>query len=150
MYVFQVRGVDVSLEVINNRQTVITDKLIGENEKFQKVSEEYKISDMIQKTKQYQQKLSGLQKEMVTLSERSANMKTRAMRLQEAKQNNQDAERAKDILPAAVKALYSMRSVPNVANRARSFVSFYGRVEKTKILIPMIADLKKTSKNVMY
>ena len=83
---FQVKGVDVSLEVINNRQTVITDKLIGENEKFQKVSEEYKISDMIQKTKQYQQKLSGLQKEMVTLSERSANMKTRAMRLQEAKQ----------------------------------------------------------------
>lgn len=81
-----VKGVDVSLEVINNRQTVITDKLIGENEKFQKVSEEYKISDMIQKTKQYQQKLSGLQKEMVTLSERSANMKTRAMRLQEAKQ----------------------------------------------------------------
>lgn len=50
------------------------------------MSEEYKISDMIQKTKQYQQKLSGLQKEMVTLSERSANMKTRAMRLQEAKQ----------------------------------------------------------------
>ena len=71
-------------------------------------------------------------------------------KLQEAKQNNQDAERAKDILRAAVKALYSMRSVPNVANRARKFVTFYGRVEKTKILIPMIADLKKTSKNVPY
>ena len=46
-----VRGIDVSLEVINNRQTVITDKLTGENEKFQKVAEEYKITDMVQKTK---------------------------------------------------------------------------------------------------
>ena len=136
MCVFQVKGVDVSLEVINNRQTVITDKLIGENEKFQKVSEEYKISDMIQKTKQYQQKLSGLQKEMVTLSERSANMKTRAMRLQEAKQKEalrreqkrqQAAEREEALVGKFLQNKYSSisqidRTLPQIHPTSKRFL----------------------------
>lgn len=71
--------------MINNRQTVICDKLIGENEKFEKVAEEYKLSEMVGKTRQYQEKLQNLQKEMSALSERSASMKARAMKLQEAK-----------------------------------------------------------------
>jgi len=62
-------------------------------------------------------------------------------KMQEAK-NNKDGERAKDILRAAVKALWTMRNVPDVA-AARKFVAFYSRVEKTKILIPMIEALKK-------
>ena len=81
-----VQGIDSTLEVINNRQTAITDKLIGENEKFEKVAEDYKIEEMIHKTRQYHQKLTNLQREMVTMSDRSVNMKSRALKLQEAKQ----------------------------------------------------------------
>jgi hypothetical protein len=50
------------------------------------VAEEYKLQEMIQKTRQYHQKLTNLQKEMLTLSDRSNNMKSRALKLQEAKQ----------------------------------------------------------------
>ena len=71
---------------MNNRSISIQDKLIGENEKFEKVAEEYAIQDMVQKTRQYHQKLTNLQKEMVNLSDRSESMKSRALKLQEAKQ----------------------------------------------------------------
>lgn len=81
-----VQGIDASLEVINNRQTLLQDKLTGENEKFEKVNEEYKINEMIQKTRQYHSKLSNLQREMVVLTDRSASLKTRALKLQESKQ----------------------------------------------------------------
>lgn len=74
------------MEVINNRQVQIQDKLGGESEKFEKVTHEYKIHEMIQKTRNYQMKLVNLQKEMVSLSERSASMTSRALKLQEAKQ----------------------------------------------------------------
>jgi len=59
---------------------------------------------------------------------------------------NKDSERAKDILRAAVKACYILNIIPNVAN-ARKFVGFYSRVEKTKILVPMIAEISKSSQN---
>ncbi len=72
--------------MINNKQTVIQDRLIGENEKFEKATEEYKLQNMIQKTRQYHQKLSGLQREMQALGDRSAQMKIRSLKLQEAKQ----------------------------------------------------------------
>ena len=74
------------MEVINNKQVTLQDKIIGENEKFEKVAEEYKIDEMIQKTRAYQAKLSQLQKEMSSLSDRSTGMKQRAMKLQECKQ----------------------------------------------------------------
>ena len=102
-----VQGIDSTIEVINNRQSAITDKLIGENEKFEKVAEEYKIQEMIQKTKLYKQKLEGLKHEMQTMTERSSNMNVRAMRLQEAKQSealkreakrNQDREREESLV----------------------------------------------------
>jgi len=63
------------------------------------------------------------------------------VKLNEAK-GTKDAERAKDILKSACKALYAMFTIPNAA-KAKKYHSFYCRVEKTKILIPMIADLKK-------
>jgi len=44
-----VQGIDAALEVVNNRAISIQDKLIGENEKFEKVAEDYKIEEMIQK-----------------------------------------------------------------------------------------------------
>ena len=50
------------------------------------MAEEYKISGMIKKTRAYQSKLNYLQKEMSNLSERSNDMKYRAMKLQENKQ----------------------------------------------------------------
>jgi len=81
-----VQGIDAALEVINNKQVTLQDKIIGENEKFEKVAEEYKIDEMIQKTRAYQAKLSQLQKEMSSLSDRSTGMKQRAMKLQECKQ----------------------------------------------------------------
>merc|ERR1712039_301236 len=67
-------------------------------------------------------------------------MKGIKQKMNEAK-GNKDSERAKDILRAACKALYTLRNVPNV-NKARKFVTFYSRVEKTKILIPMLTELK--------
>merc|ERR1712156_597608 len=81
-----VQGIDAALEVVDNRSVSIQDKLIGENEKFEKVAEEYKMQEMIQKTRQYHSKLTHLQREMVTLSDRSSQMKSRALKLQEAKQ----------------------------------------------------------------
>ena len=100
--------------MINNRQTVLCDKLTGENEKFEKVTEEYKVSAMVSKTRHYQEKLQNLQKEMSTLSERSSSMKARAMKLQDAKQKEalkreqkrqQDLEREEALVarPAASK-----------------------------------------------
>eukprot|EP00484_Ammonia_sp_Unknown_P008564 CAMPEP_0197075724 /NCGR_PEP_ID=MMETSP1384-20130603/211754_1 /TAXON_ID=29189 /ORGANISM="Ammonia sp." /LENGTH=1301 /DNA_ID=CAMNT_0042514573 /DNA_START=883 /DNA_END=4788 /DNA_ORIENTATION=- len=71
-------------------------------------------------------------------------MKGIKTKMNEAK-GNKDAERAKDILRAACKALYTLRNVPNV-NKARKFVTFYSRVEKTKILIPMLTELKNQAK----
>ena len=44
------------------------------------------MQEMIQKTRQYHNKLTHLQREMVTLSDRSSQMKSRALKLQEAKQ----------------------------------------------------------------
>ena len=44
------------------------------------------MQEMIQKTRQYHQKLTNLQKEMLTLGDRSNQMKSRALKLQEAKQ----------------------------------------------------------------
>merc|ERR1712244_216613 len=67
-------------------------------------------------------------------------MKGIKAKMNEAK-GSKDSERAKDILRAACKALYTLRNVPNV-NKARKFVTFYSRVEKTKILIPMLTELK--------
>jgi len=67
-------------------------------------------------------------------------MKGIKAKMNEAK-GTKDSERAKDILRAACKALYTLRNVPNV-NKARKFVTFYSRVEKTKILIPMLTELK--------
>ena len=72
--------------MINNKQIHLQDKIIGENEKFEKAFEEHQIDDMIQKTRGYHGKLSQLQKEMSLLSERSNGMKQRAMKLQELKQ----------------------------------------------------------------
>lgn len=70
-------------------------------------------------------------------------MKGIKAKMNEAK-GNKDSERAKDILRAACKALYTLRNVPNV-NKARKFVTFYSRVEKTKILIPMLSELKNNA-----
>jgi len=70
-------------------------------------------------------------------------MKGIKSKMNEAK-GNKDSERAKDILRAACKALYTLRNVPNV-NKARKFVTFYSRVEKTKILIPMLTELKNNA-----
>ena len=81
--------------------------MIGENEKFEKVAEEYKMQEMIQKTKLYKKKLEGLKHEMETMTEISSNMNVRAMRLQEAKQTealkreaklNQDREREENLI----------------------------------------------------
>ena len=46
------------------------------------------MQEMIQKTRQYHQKLTNLQKEMLTLGDRSNQMKSRALKLQEAKQKS--------------------------------------------------------------
>ncbi len=81
-----VRGIEESMKVINNRQSQLVDKLTAENERFETVEEECKLDNMVQKTKLYRDKLASLQKEMVSLSERSAQMRNRAMKLQEAKQ----------------------------------------------------------------
>jgi len=70
-------------------------------------------------------------------------MKGIKQKMNEAK-GTKDSERAKDILRAACKALWTLRNVPNV-NKARKFVTFYSRVEKTKILIPMLTELKNQS-----
>lgn len=81
-----VRGVNASLELVNNRQALLADRLEVENGKFTQIEKDYNVSDMLQKTRHYQQKLASLQKEMVSLTEKSSSMRSRAMKLQEAKQ----------------------------------------------------------------
>ncbi|ETO22841.1 hypothetical protein RFI_14352 [Reticulomyxa filosa] len=68
-------------------------------------------------------------------------MKGIKAKLNEAK-GPKDAERAKDVLRAACKALYALYTIPNAA-KAKQYCSFYSRVEKTNVLIPIIAELKK-------
>jgi len=68
-------------------------------------------------------------------------MKGIKAKLNEAK-GPKDAERAKDVLRAACKALYAMYTIPNAA-KAKGYYTFYCRVEKTAALIPIIAELKK-------
>ena len=59
----------------------------------------------------------------------------------QAKVNNEQGETAKNILKAAVKALYTINSLPHISN-AIVFENFYRRVLKTKLLIPMIDEIK--------
>jgi len=73
-------------------------------------------------------------------------MKGIKQKMNQAK-GNKDAERAKDILRAACKALYTLRCVNNI-NKASKFVSFYKRVEKTKILVPILAELKNKASKI--
>eukprot|EP01084_Bolivina_argentea_P044064 81123_1 len=48
---------------------------------------------------------------------------------------------AKDVLRSACKALYVLRNIPNV-RKATKFIAFYSRLEKTKILIPMLNEIE--------
>eukprot|EP01084_Bolivina_argentea_P086360 156093_1 len=66
-------------------------------------------------------------------------------KMKEAKQK--DGENAKNILRAACKALYALRNLDGIGShgRCRRFANFYSRVEKTKILIPMINELKQSN-----
>ena len=67
-------------------------------------------------------------------------------KLKEATKREYDNEGAKDVLIQACKALYALNQLPNI-NNARKFVTFYSRVEKTKVLIPMLNELKNASNN---
>ena len=71
----------------------------AENEKFTKSANQFRLQDLIDTTQFYHEKLVNLKREMATLSERSASMKQRGLRLQEAKQKEalrRELKRQKD------------------------------------------------------
>ena len=68
-------------------------------------------------------------------------MKNIKQRLVEAKPTNEHCEKAKNILKAAVKCLYTINCLPDSSN-AKKFTNFYSRVTKTRILIPMLDQIK--------
>ena len=74
------------LEQVCVKQIDLEDKVASENEKFVRIEESLHLSYMIEKTTAYKMKLESLQREMKTLSQRSKQMKVRAVKLQEAKQ----------------------------------------------------------------
>lgn len=74
------------LDIVNSRQAHLADRVSIENDRFQRLKEEFNLEEAIQKTRFYHQKLHNLHREMLLLSDRSANLKVRAMKLLDAKQ----------------------------------------------------------------
>lgn len=74
------------LTSLTEKQLDLSDKVSAQGEKFEKTEQEFNLKDMLKKTRAYHGKLSDLKREMGELSERSSQMKVRALKLQEAKQ----------------------------------------------------------------
>ena len=73
---------------VSEKQIELTDKVASENEKFVRIEEGLHLSEMIEKTNAYKSKLESIQRDMKDLTQRSKQMKLRAHKLQEAKQNH--------------------------------------------------------------
>ena len=68
------------------KQTELCDRISLENEKLSGAQASVRLDEMTSQTQAYLDKLKSLKSEMSRLSERSTQMKERALRLQEAKQ----------------------------------------------------------------
>lgn len=83
-------------------QQSLCDSLVNENEKYSSFSEKANLTLMVADLEKYLRKLKHLQKEMVTLSEQSKNLKKRAQHLQMLRQEEderfaEDLEKVKKI-----------------------------------------------------
>ena len=75
------------LSDLSVQQIDLADATAAESEKFSRVPEgEQSLQDMIDTTKVYHNKLENARRDMALLTERSKEMRARAMRLQESKQ----------------------------------------------------------------
>ena len=85
-FVPQADKVREKLTSLTEKQLDLSDKVAAQGEKFDKTEQEYDLDQMLKKTRAYHGKLIDLRREMGELSQRSGQMKVRALRLQEAKQ----------------------------------------------------------------
>ena len=88
------------LQQVSEKQIELADKVASENEKFVRIEDGLRLSDMVEKTAAYKLKLEHIQRDMKEMSVRSKQMKIRAYKLQEAKQKEalkREYQRQKDI-----------------------------------------------------
>jgi len=76
----------VRLSELCEKQTELCDRISLENEKLSGAHASVRLDEMTSQTQAYLEKLKSLKSEMSHLSERSTQMRERALRLQEAKQ----------------------------------------------------------------
>lgn len=79
------KGPNGQMAALSERQTELADAVSFENDKLTGATTG--LQPMIDKTALYLEKLRNINKEMQRLSEKSDSMKVRALKLQEAKQN---------------------------------------------------------------
>ena len=75
-----------SFNSLSDKQTELADSISFENDKLRGAKESIRIEQMIQETSIYLNKLQSLNREMSNLSEKSNQLKVRALKLQEIKQ----------------------------------------------------------------
>ena len=102
------QSIKTQLEKVSEKQIELTDKVAAENEKYAKSEEEFQLEAILDRTRKYHDKLTGLQQEMWILTRRSQTMKLRSAKVQEAKQKEalkrqfeQERENALIAQPAA-------------------------------------------------
>lgn len=71
---------------VQDKQIQLSDQVAKENQKYAKSEEEFQLEAILDRTRKYHLKLSGLEKQMWILTQRSQAMKLRSATVQEAKQ----------------------------------------------------------------
>lgn len=88
------------LQQVSDKQIELADKVASENEKFVRIEEGLRLSEIVENTAAYKLKLEHIQRDMKEMTARSKQMKVRAYKLQEAKQKEalkREYQRQKEI-----------------------------------------------------
>ncbi len=79
-------GLNKRLERLSARQMDVGDRVAAEEEKFSRAEEQFRLREMVERTRRYGAKVREIKKEMTALRERSGRLTARAVALMEAKQ----------------------------------------------------------------
>ncbi|XP_069169830.1 biogenesis of lysosome-related organelles complex 1 subunit 6 isoform X2 [Procambarus clarkii] len=92
-----IQQIEVKLKELLQNQQVLTEGLRGENERFKEAETTFNLPALFSEVCVYTQKLAYLREEMNNITDRTARLKRRAMRLQQQQQQkalNQEQQRA--------------------------------------------------------
>lgn len=91
------RKIEAKLKELLQNQQVLTEGIHGENERFKEAETTFSLPALFGEVSVYTQKLARLKGEMINISDRTAKLKRRAIRLQQQQQQkalNQEQQRA--------------------------------------------------------